>query len=171
MEVSVARADDGSLGVELAQDGEGHPTIAAIAAGGPCDGLLRLGDRVLAIDGTETSTVPQVVSELRRNSAATLRVRVRRASAPEVEPKVFSIAPKVAAGRSLDVPLVMEEAAMGHYSFTCAEGGAIDFSILALPPGTSDAKAAAALVRPSGTAATKGEGAFRVSSPCSLRLE
>ena len=168
LEVSVTRANDGSLGVELSLDEEGYPIVAAVVLGGPCDRLVQLNDRVLAIEGSEVATAQQVIDELKRNSAATLRVKLRRAAAPAVQPKIFSTSDlTVGAGRTLDVPLIIDEPSVGTYSFTCADAGAIDFSILAIPTG-GDPKDASPLVHATGTPSGHGEGVFRIQTACTV---
>ena len=169
-EVTITRGDDGSLGVELAQDDEGHPTIAAIAPGGPCEGMLMVNDRVVAVEDTETATAHAVVDVLKRQSGATIRLTVHRFSATTaVEPKTFSTsALTVPAGRSLDVPLVVDEPSLGTFSFNCTdESFGIDFTILALPSGGSVADAKP-IVRAEGTPEARREGRFKVVAPCTV---
>ena len=170
LDVTVTRADDRSLGVDLAQDGEGRPTIEAVDAGGPCDRLLRPGDRIVAVEGAETSTVRQVVEELGRNTGSTLRLTLGSTSTPLVQPKLWSTsALTVAASRCLDVPLICDEPSLGSFSFTCADGGEIEFSLLSMPTGSTDLKAATPLVAgQQGEALGRGEGTFRVSAPCTV---
>lgn len=132
VEVEVTRAEDGTLGVDLGDDGTGRPGVAAVRPNGPCElaGVV-VGDVLLGIDGERCQTVANVVEELRKNAAASLKLKLLRAP-PPVRTKQWSASSlRVAPGACLDIPLVVEEPCICTFTLTVSGKGVIDFALLA----------------------------------------
>ena len=80
--VCITRGADGALGIELAEDASGHPTIKVVVSGGPCDRQLKVHDRIVSVDGRQSETAKSVVDAIRRIKTAAIRFTVLRAASP-----------------------------------------------------------------------------------------
>jgi hypothetical protein len=166
VEVVFARADDGSLGLEIEGDDENRAVIAGIVDGTPAASVTNgpcVGDRIVGIDGTPVSSVHEVLSELRRQATTGLTEVVRLAlhrPLSQPEPVVWSAgAITIGPGDVLAVPLVISEASLCKYSFQCAAGGSAMFSV-------SASGSEGYLVPPREVETDAGQ--FRIEAPCVL---
>lgn len=172
--VTVPCLADGSIGVDLSTDSAGRPIVVteppAAAAG-----LLHVGDVILEINGHTVGSVEMIQAQLQHSAAeretgggAALALKVLRPP-PILQPIQWSTsALSVSAGATLDVPLTVQEPAMGRYAFECSDGRAIEFTLIHRPNPGPDGQTEVPLLPPSTAAAgavRRGDGFFRVLSP------
>jgi hypothetical protein len=166
--VCVPRGGDGRLpsSLKLGSDpSSGRPCVQ----GAPSALHMRQGDIIVAVEGTEVSSLQQIAAELKRSAATghnvasdMLRLRIRRPTAHLQPVQWATSALTLAARTNLAVPLTIEAPSLGSYSFACVSGGSIEFSISVQEPG---ATADAPLVSSPGPA-SRADGTFRVAAPC-----
>lgn len=168
LEATIPRSANGVTldGLALNDDHQGRPVVKSVP---PNSKNLLLGDIILAVDGTPVFSTTEIFSELRRSAATghnttsdELRLKICRLE-QTVQPTTWSTSSlTVAAGRRLDIPLMVEEPSLGEYSFRCADSsGYIDFSLDFSRDGQDRGRTADPLV-PSFGPCARGEGTFRV---------
>ena len=158
-EIELQRAADGSLGLSVASDEEGRPVVKVGR-----EGVLP-GDIITAIDGSEIYSSLQIDQEIRRSlqtggfrDSIVLRLLRPRLTMQPTQWSTTGI--EIVAGKSVHVPLIVDEPALGSYSFTCngdgGGGGRITFAL----DFCEGAGASKKLIMPKSNRA--GEGTFHV---------
>ena len=131
-EIELLRAADGSLGLSVASDEEGRPVVKVGR-----EGVLP-GDIITAIDGSEIYSSLQIDQEIRRSlqtggfrDSIVLRLLRPRLTMQPTQWSTTGI--EIVAGKSVHVPLIVDEPALGSYSYTCngdaGGGGRITFAL------------------------------------------